>query len=359
MTTTSTLTDSSHETAGGPTTLTQPETVTLGLQRHRRVRHAHQHSLVQRHRQLQPLRDGQRDVFIVRRRRPGGRPLLASKTGLLGHRVADRDHDRDQHLHVDADRHDDPGLGRHDHRRHGRRFPLRNRQRQHEHQRHRHQRPPVRFSNAASDYSTFHDHVFLGQRQRQGTFTQTESDTPSFSTNGVITSGPDIETLTPNSDTTTQTYSENGSRTVSWGTGNNEIGRLVIPRPRPPRYPTEYDSTSLALGTKRHDRQRHGRLQHDRQLFEQQPVGPGERQRGRHRPGRRPALAVPVSTSRVFHQRCRIASKTGRPDLRRRRRRSPAAATRSPLSRATPTRIHSVQSTSYRRITDTFTTPTP
>ncbi len=138
------------------------------------------------------------------------------------------------------------------------------------------------FSNAASDYSTFTT-TFSVSGSDKGTFTQTESDAPSFSTNGVITSGPDITTLT-STDTTTQTYSENGSRTVSWATGNYNAGSYsqtettTLVRRRPVR--------QRLAGTRyqRHYRQRHRHFEHDGQPTGQ-PVGPGEWQRGRHRPG--------------------------------------------------------------------------
>ena len=56
-----------------------------------------------------------------------------------------------------------------------------------------------------------------------GSFTQSETDTPVIGAGGVITGGSSVETLT-STDTTTQTYSENGSRTVSWSPGNYNSG---------------------------------------------------------------------------------------------------------------------------------------
>ncbi len=80
-----------------------------------------------------------------------------------------------------------------------------------------------------------------------GTFADTESDAPSFSTNAAITSGSDIETATE-TDTTTQTYSESGSRTVSWATGNYNAGSYSQTETTT-LSDAQYDSASLALGT--------------------------------------------------------------------------------------------------------------
>ena len=69
---------------------------------------------------------------------------------------------------------------------------------------------------------------------------------PHSAAGGVITSGSDIETLT-STDAMTQTYSENGSRSISWSTGNE--GGSYSDTETTSETDSQYDSSSLSLGT--------------------------------------------------------------------------------------------------------------
>ena len=97
-------------------------------------------------------------------------------------------------------------------------------------------------SGNASNYATTYSVSATGT----GLSTLTETDAPSFGSGGVITSGSDIETLT-STDAMTQTYSENGSRSISWSTGN-EAGSYSDTETTS-ETDSQYDSSSLSLGT--------------------------------------------------------------------------------------------------------------
>ena len=131
MTTTSTLTDNSEETSGRAEHFTFNADRHHGpwLQRHNHLGTDYQHPVCQRHRQLQPLRNRQRDVYVGQDDKPGRRSIARRKPGL--HRLGslNRHHHRNDQLLIDPDQHDHLGDKCHNQRRLCRRLALRNRKR--------------------------------------------------------------------------------------------------------------------------------------------------------------------------------------------------------------------------------------
>ena len=154
----------------------------------------------------------------------------------------------------DPGRHDHARLQRHDHRRQLDRQPLRD---------------GSDSTNSTGSGTNTHTFVFSGSATGSSTYTttyssldsgadtstETVSDAESIGTNGTISSGQNLDTLT-SFGTSTETYAENGDQTVTWGPGDVNTGTYSDTET------TFRIELAVRLHVDEHRRQRHHRRRH-------------------------------------------------------------------------------------------------